>query len=105
VSSAIVEMVRAFARLSSSLDDEIALEAAKHINALREDVWFTANYSVLDDELYPGGAPEAIVDAGDAPYVPCDCPVCEGYEGGLGLDDLPGDDNFPLIFTSGVFRQ
>jgi hypothetical protein len=97
VSSAIVSMVRAFARLTESEDDEIALEAAKHLHVLREDWIFTANYSVLDDD------PAITVEAGDAPYIPCDCEWCAG-PGGDALDDAL-DDNLGLIFTYGVFVQ
>jgi hypothetical protein len=108
VASAIVSMVRAFARLTESADDEIALEAAKHIRELRDDVFFNASYSVLDDDFDitwdddlrdSDALNDYAVDEGDAPYVPCECPVC--VEG----DDLPGDDNLSLIFTYGVFAQ
>lgn len=49
-------------------------------------------------------SPGVIVDEGDAPYIPCDCPVCDLDSEDWG-DDLPGDNDFPIIFTYGVFSQ
>jgi hypothetical protein len=45
-----------------------------------------------------------IVDEEDAPYVPCDCPVCEGY--GVALEDFPDDEiDFSPFIRYEVFFQ
>jgi hypothetical protein len=81
---------------------EVTLAEARRnaINALNysvtyglEDVRIEAARLLLSIEPEP----DIIVDAGDAPYVPCDCPVCDpDVDDRYDIpDDLPGADPEP----------
>jgi hypothetical protein len=104
-------------------DDNVTLNEARQnaLNALNDIACFgppkyamgAAIFLLTEPILAPEFESEVIVDEGDAPFIPCDCPVCEAAsaEGAARSlcpffgDDLPGDENLGLIFTYGVYTQ
>jgi hypothetical protein len=79
------------------------------VNRLHDIVQFGGNKDAVAaaDVLLTCYLADIIVDEGDAPDTPCDCPMCDPDNDDRDEipDDLPGDENLPLIFTYGVFLQ